>query len=585
MTEAAMMLVQPAGDGIDEQTSLRDGQAAVLFATADFDSAQSQLMGRHVANAAFVQALARHGQVERHFGVCARAGDFAQFTQAVESAGGPPRPCVRVTATDHRGLAEAGLLYVPTCTLGPPAWLRRQGDQRGYSLCGITHAVACDRVTEGLADLAVAPLQPWDALICTSRAVRATVQSLTEQWGEYLRERLGAAQTEPALQLPVIPLGVDSAAFGDRTVAAAARARWRRELAIADEDCVFLFSGRLSYHAKANPTPMYQALEAAAAGRGRVHLVHYGWFPNPAIQTAFEEAARTLCPSVRSVFVDGRGPAGGPHSGIYHAADVFTSLSDNIQESFGLTPLEAMAAGLPLVVTDWDGYRDTIRDGVDGFTIPTLTPGPLMGENLARFYEAGTLSYDSYIGNASLATSVDTAACARAYRALIDDPGLRRRLGEAAQQRARRDYDWKHIIARYQELWRELATMRRDATVLERAPRRPGRPYNPRRPEPFGHFRSFATRQIQPDDVVASAVADLPAAYQRLSGLALNSYGFAAVGLERARRALVDMVVEAQPCPVAALVDGTPAPARAQAIRTLAWLAKLGLVSLGDHNR
>ena len=28
-----------------------------------------------------------------------------------------------------------------------------------------------------------------------------------------------------------------------------------------------------------------------------------------------------------------------------------------------------MAAGLPVVVSDWDGYRDTVRDGVDGFRI------------------------------------------------------------------------------------------------------------------------------------------------------------------------------------------------------------------------
>ena len=26
-----------------------------------------------------------------------------------------------------------------------------------------------------------------------------------------------------------------------------------------------------------------------------------------------------------------------------------------------------MAAGLPLVVSDWSGYRDLVRDGVDGF--------------------------------------------------------------------------------------------------------------------------------------------------------------------------------------------------------------------------
>ena len=45
------------------------------------------------------------------------------------------------------------------------------------------------------------------------------------------------------------------------------------------------------------------------------------------------------------------------------------SLSDNIQETFGLTPLEAMASGIPVIVSDWDGYRSTVRDNKDGFRI------------------------------------------------------------------------------------------------------------------------------------------------------------------------------------------------------------------------
>ena len=57
--------------------------------------------------------------------------------------------------------------------------------------------------------------------------------------------------------------------------------------------------------------------------------------------------------------------------GVWQAADVFTSLSDSIQETFGLVILEAMASGLPVVASDWDGYRDLVIDGVTGFLVPT----------------------------------------------------------------------------------------------------------------------------------------------------------------------------------------------------------------------
>ena len=63
--------------------------------------------------------------------------------------------------------------------------------------------------------------------------------------------------------------------------------------------------------------------------------------------------------------------------------DIFCSLSDNIQETFGITPIEAMSAGLPVVVSDWDGYRDTVRDGIDGFRVPTQMPPPGYGDELA----------------------------------------------------------------------------------------------------------------------------------------------------------------------------------------------------------
>ena len=59
---------------------------------------------------------------------------------------------------------------------------------------------------------------------------------------------------------------------------------------------------------------------------------------------------------------------------MWSAADVFTSLSDNIQESFGLTPIEAMASGLPVLVSDWDGYRDTVTHGAEGLVVPTVMP-------------------------------------------------------------------------------------------------------------------------------------------------------------------------------------------------------------------
>ena len=85
---------------------------------------------------------------------------------------------------------------------------------------------------------------------------------------------------------------------------------------------------------------MYLALERLA-NRHRVVLVECGWAANDQIVQAFADASAKLCPSVRSIVLDGREPD--LRTRAWASADVFCSLSDNIQETFGLTPIEAMA--------------------------------------------------------------------------------------------------------------------------------------------------------------------------------------------------------------------------------------------------
>jgi glycosyltransferase involved in cell wall biosynthesis len=541
--------------------------AAIHYVPAGYDTKGPKLMGRMAAGEGFLAAWLRHAGVERFYCYAAQRKDADLFTAlARDSAAAAPVEWLPWAAP--HGIAGPGALYLPDPGLHAPAWRRRAGDQRAYSLTGITHTTASAGAMDMIAELPLAPIQEWDALICTSRAGKAMVEGLLAEQEAYLAGRLGAARfVRP--QLPVIPLGVDCAKFAPDP---AARAAQRAALGIAPDDVAILFMGRLSFHAKAHPYPMYLALERAAKACGkRLHLIQAGWFANDFIEGAFRDGAKAFCPSVTAHFVDGRKPE--MRFAVWQAADLFTSLSDNIQETFGLTPIEAMAAGLPSVVSDWDGYRDTIEHGVHGLCVPTLAPPPGQGDDLADAHAIELDTYDRYCGYASQFVAVDVAATTDAYVALIGNTDLRRRMGEAARATALAAFDWRHVVARYQELWSDLAERRKSAPESAAAA---GRTPWPARPDPFAAFASYPSQTISATHRMIAG--DYPADLATLTEHPL--FGFARQRLRLDLCALILDRLRKGTSTLDQIGAGLSETDRRYLPRHAVWLAKIGAIKV-----
>ncbi|CAM4109071.1 glycosyltransferase [Bordetella tumulicola] len=115
----------------------------------------------------------------------------------------------------------------------------------------------------------------------------------------------------------------------------------------------------------------------------------------------------------------------------YCASDVFVTTP--WYEPFGITPVEAMACGKPVVGSDTGGIRSTVKDGKTGFLVPARDPEAL----------AQRLVY------------------------LAGDASLCREMGRAGARRARRLFTWHQVGRDLLTVYDELtATARTPATII-----------------------------------------------------------------------------------------------------------------------
>lgn len=550
-----------------------------LFHPAGLFGQKGNPFGKDIANAGLFRALARYGgyrQVNVMNQLNLAPADLAAGLLPEALQGRVSVTTAPLYVTDVP--ARSGVLVRGQPYLSELAWLRRSaGRQHAYSLCGLIHTIAPPEIREQIGAAALAPTEAWDALVCTSPSVQQAMEAMFDRWADYLQERVGATQaTRP--QLPLIPLAVDVEA-----IAAAARQRpcgqsLRAAHGIGPDDPVVLWVGRLSFFEKAFPQPMFLAVEQAARLSGsRAHLLMAGWFPGgDQDRERYLQAAAAYAPGVNLVLLDGNDPD--VLASCWSAADVFLSLVDNIQETFGLAPVEAMAAGLPVVVSDWDGYRYTVRDGDQGFLIPTLMgEADLLGTLLATLHGLELESYQTYVGAVAQHTAVDVAAATEALRRLFVSADLRRRMGEAGQRRARELFSWPVVVAQYNALFEQLAE-RRAAAARTRSAALPRGLY-PLRGNPFEDFRGFATRTLRPDTTFALVEGlDLASARSRLTSVHLDRM-FPGIRANPQEVTALLGLLEAQPELTLQELQRAFAPQRSEFIAlALVWLAKLGLV-------
>lgn len=216
--------------------------------------------------------------------------------------------------------------------------------------------------------------------------------------------RSSAVLRRHADRVRIVPFGIRADAFASADADEVARLR------TLYGSRVVLAVGRLVY---------YKGFDYLIRAMSRVdgHLVILGDGPMRARLDALAKQAGVA----DRVTIAGGVPHVAPY---YHAADLFALPAVARSEAFGLVQLEAMAAGLPVVNTRIDsGVPYVSRDGESGITVPPA----------------------------------DVQALAGALGHLLDAPRARRRLGDGARERVRREFSLERMVAHTIAIYREAA--------------------------------------------------------------------------------------------------------------------------------
>lgn len=482
---------------------------AIYYAN-DAYSTSKKIMGRQSAGKAFVKGIARTWPEAVLYGLGPDSNGGQELALQISRDGYHGE--IRWNQLPNLETARsAGTLYFPAPLTKDLAHFRNMHKPGSFSLMGVTHTLSSSGALDLISDLILPPFKPWDAMICTSQCGQDLVRSLHANMVDWWRDQAGVSRFNSP-QLPLIPLGVDAPHFINKKNG---KINAKNKIGINPDEVAFLFSGRLTFHAKANPIPMYQALEKAAQ-ISPIVCVEAGIYPNQAIRQEYLNAQQVVAPSVRFIWVDGQNEI--LYRQAWEAGDVFVSLSDNIQETFGLTPIEAKAAGMPVIVSDWNGYKETVREGIDGFRIPTTLPPAGAGQDLAIRHAFNIDSYDYFIGRTSLATVVEPNALADAVSRLASDPRLREAMGNAGMEHAQKEYDWPVVLKQYAELAEQLEQLRKIGAAEA------GINW-PQREDPFSSFGHFSTSTLKGDWLVR-AQKDAAFRLNTLLTLKMTSYAF-----------------------------------------------------------
>ncbi|OED44441.1 hypothetical protein ACH42_07470 [Endozoicomonas sp. (ex Bugula neritina AB1)] len=356
--------------------------------------------------------------------------------------------------------------------LGRLASLRDHCSPSLFPITGRAHTLSMDSHLLQTRDLLLSPLKSCDAILCSSQAQQQVMNRLLAAASSSINNHIGVAIPFKGV-LSFLPLGVESSKRFSGTTDEA------KQLLGYDPDCqVILTLGRISPSDKMDLHPLLLGLNELLEAHGLKHVLLViagsGDASDESIQSLLRQAYElNLEDRIRfELTVDEE-----RKELLLAACDVFVSLSDNIQESFGIAPVEAMNHCKPVVLSDWNGYKELVKDEESGFLIPTHSADY---DHLTR--TLGVLLNGAAHLIQAQGTVVDVSRLVQVLKRLLSNDELRQTIANNGYKKAEADYSCSKVVMDYHRMVDDLY---REAELLPHTPARPiGLPYR----HVFGHY-------------------------------------------------------------------------------------------------
>ncbi len=406
---------------------------------------QGAIYGAKVAGLEFLKALLRYARQIEAFDLFVPPplqAAWIHFRDGLRQQGVPTHRLVLRPAVELPKAIRNETFLAFHCN-PPPDWgnllLLRQFAKEPFPCTATMHGISYAFLIPFLAVSLLHGVAEGDKLVCSSNAQRVALLHLLSFASQALRQKTDKAKWEQITAL--IPLGVDPDRFlpMDKEVA---RRQWQLPL----EGLIILYIGRLVI-TKTDFIPLFRAFREVRKAFPSCWLVLAGQeYPSGLTQQLARYADEL---GVRDYVIMLTSVPESAKPSLYNAADVFVSLSHTPEESFGITLLEAMACGLPVVATDWDGYREVVVDGETGYLVPTWWGKCDEDFNLLALM--GAWETDHFFLTQSVAFSVDSLV--EILVSLLQDAEKRQEIGRRGRERVEKMFCWETIILQYEQLW------------------------------------------------------------------------------------------------------------------------------------